>query len=195
MFFHSMMKQNICVETGQDKTTFKILELCCVGFQRPPAHILLTNIGGLVSKFGELQHTLKKSNADVAVATYTKITAAKLTTYESAIPGYSGPLCRDRSEAGGGIAIWITNSLICHCLDKYDSPDHEVLWFTVHTVSCQKLVIGAVCRPVSCAYSDVAILENPDTGLQEVRQKGSSLVLLGDFNVHSEDRLVSSKTT
>ena len=63
-----------------------------------------------MSKFREFQQTLKKSNTDVAVVTETKIPAAKLTPYESAIPGYSGPLRRDRSEAGCCTAIWIPSS-------------------------------------------------------------------------------------
>ena len=37
MFVHPLMKHNICEETGEDKITFKKLELCRVGFQRPPA--------------------------------------------------------------------------------------------------------------------------------------------------------------
>ena len=147
-----------------------------------------------MSKFGEFPRTLKKSNADVAVVTEIKITAVKLTPYEFTIPGYSGLLRHDRSEAGGGIAAWIRNSLIYNHLDQYDSPDHEVLWFTVQAVSCYKLVFGAVYRPGSCADSDVATLENLDARQEKVRQHGSSLVLLSDINVHSEDWLGNSKT-
>ena len=88
-----------------------------------------------MSKFGEFQHALRKSNADVAIVTETKITSTKFTPQEAAVPGYSGALRRDRSEFGGGIAVWIRNSLIYHHLELCDLPDHEVLWFTVKTTA------------------------------------------------------------
>ena len=148
-----------------------------------------------MSKFGEFQHALVSSKADIAVVTETKITAEKFSLHESAIPGYSGPLRRDRTEHGGGIAIWIRSPLAYHHLDQYDSSVHEVTWLTVQSAHHGKIVLGAVYRPGSASDTDISTLEHLDGILDSVRKHGTHTMLVGDFNVHNTAWLGSSKTT
>ena len=73
--------------------------------------LLVTNAFGIRSKFGEFQHTLLASDADIAVVTETKLTLDKMTQAEVTLPGYSPPVRRDRTPQGGGVAVWVKSHL------------------------------------------------------------------------------------
>ena len=64
--------------------------------------ILLANVFGLCSKFGEFQNVLRTSHADIAVITETKLMQEKMSLTESAIDGFHAPLRLDRTGQGGG---------------------------------------------------------------------------------------------
>ena len=67
--------------------------------------VLLTNAFGLQSKLGEFQHTLRRSQADIAIVTETKFTPEKVTEAEGTIPGYTPPIRQDRVGILIGIAL------------------------------------------------------------------------------------------
>ena len=59
----------------------------------------------------------------------------------------------------------------------------------------QSVVIGALYRPGSCADNDTCLIEYLGPALDVARTHGTHIVLAGDFNVHHETWLCSSKTT
>ena len=160
-----------------------------------PLKILTANVFGLASKFHELQHVLVTSNVDVAVVTETKLTLEKMSLAESIIKGFHAPLRLDRTAHGGGVAVWVKEELAYEHLPMLDRGNHEIVWLSIHLQACRKLVLGAVYRPGSASGHDISLLEHLDSSLDDARRYGSNILLTGDFNVHSEAWLGSTKTT
>ena len=157
--------------------------------------LIIANVFGLCSKFGELQNVLRTSHADIAVITETKLTQQKMSLTESAIDGFHAPLRLDRTGQGGGVAVWIKEDLAYEHLSAIDCGPHEIIWLSIKLKSKEKLVIGALYRPGSLSGHDVSLLEYLDNQLDTVRRHGSNILLAGDFNVHSASWLGSTKTT
>ena len=156
---------------------------------------MVTNAFGLYGKLGEFAHTVNSSQPDVVVVTETKLTPDKCTYHKASIPGYSRPLRRDRTTHGGGVAVWVKADLAYQHLHHIQCHKHEVIWLTVTTRTCQKIVVCAVYRPGSCSESDVRILEYLDDTLEAARAHGSKIIIAGDFHVHNTAWLGSTKTT
>ena len=162
---------------------------------KPPLRVLLTNVFGLCSKFSEFALTLRTSDTDVAIVTETKLTHEKMSITESTIDGYHPPIRLDRSAQGGGVAVWVKANLVYEHLSMIDCGNHEIIWLTVNLQCRKKMVIGALYRPGSASGYDVSLLQHLDSCLDATRSYGSSILLAGDFNVHNENWLGSSKTT
>lgn len=167
-------------------------------FRKPRRHsrlkILLTNAFGLTSKFGDLVHVSNEEKPDVIVVTETKFSQINSQS-EVQIDGYSDAMRVDRTSRGGGVAVWVKSELAVVRLENVETHGFEVLWFTLRRKNGSSIVFGAFCRPGSCRPDDVSFLEYIDDKMEEVRSKGSGIVLLGDLNVHSEQWLGSTKTT
>ena len=114
---------------------------------------------------------------------------------ESTIPGFHAPLRLDRTGHGGGVAVWVKEDLAYEHLTMIDCGPHEVIWLSIKINSRKKLVIGAVYRPGSLSGHDISLLEYLDDQLDDIRKHGSHILMAGDFNVHSESWLSSTKTT
>ena len=128
----------------------------------------MTNACGLLSKVGEFQHVMKQHNPDIAILTETKLTEDKCTSAQISIPGYSSPLRRDRTAHGGGVAVWVKNSLAFQELD-IDSQHYEVIWLSVSLHSGKKVLVCALYRSGSLPGDDVQTLEYIDSMLGRLR--------------------------
>ena len=157
-----------------------------------PLNIIITNVFGLASKFGKFEHTLHALNVAVFK---TKLTLGKMTMAESTIKGFHSPLRLDRTAHGGGVAVWVRDDLAFQHLTTIDCGPHELIWLSINLSSREKLVIGAVYRPGSASGHDISLLEHQDANLDHARRHGSHVLIAGDFNVHSESWLGSSKST
>ena len=87
-----------------------------------------------------------------------------------------------------------TPDLVYEHLSTIDCQGHEIIWLGIQTHP-NKLILGALSRPGSTPSHDTALLEYLDTHLDDVRSHGSNLLVAGDFNVHNQSWLGSSKTT
>ena len=145
------------------------------------------------NKIGELQHSVRTHNIDVAVVTETKYGQSTLDS-ETLEPGYT-VIRKDRNEAGGDVAIWAKSELSVTQLTQVACGSHEVLWASVSTHDGRRTVLGAIYRPGSCAETDTSLMEYLDSVLDNVRHLGSNLILAGDFNVHNAGWLQSTETT
>ncbi|XP_065174836.1 uncharacterized protein LOC135804803 [Sycon ciliatum] len=157
--------------------------------------LLLTNAFGLLSKFGACQHAVARSRSDIAIVTETKLTPEKASLSDSSMPGFHPPLRLDRSAQGGGVAVWVRDSLSFDHLSDINCHGHEVIWLCLHLDNGQKVVVCAVYRPGSCPGQDVSLLEYLDSVMDQARSLGNSVVIAGDLNVHNESWLCSTKTT
>ena len=155
----------------------------------------MTNAFGLQSKFSEFQHEVVSLDVDIAIVTETKFTEDKLAHADISIPGYADPFRLDRSAQGGGIGVWVKSTLAVKSIDTLDPGSHEVLWLSLHMAAGEDIVLGAVYRPGSSADNDISLLEYLDKTIDQARKLGTSIILTGDFNVHSESWLGSCKTT
>jgi len=157
--------------------------------------LLLTNAFGLQNKMGELQHVLAQYDVDIAVVTETKF-SENCTLADSSIPGYCSPYRLDRDSHGGGVAVWIKSNIPSMHVAEIPAGGHELLWISVRSASGDNVLVGALYRPGSAAPTDCSLMEHLDQVLQEQdREQYSSMVLAGDFNVHSAEWLGSAKTT
>ena len=82
--------------------------------------LLVTNVCGLMSKFGEFCYTVHTHSLDIVIATESKRTEAKMTTQETVITGYTAPppLRRDRTANGGGVIVWVRQGMFFRQLNK-----------------------------------------------------------------------------
>ena len=157
--------------------------------------ILLSNAFGLQSKLGELSKVAKTLSPDVVIITETKFTADKVSQAEGSLPGYCKPFRCDRTAHGGGVAIWVKSQLAAVRLEKPASGGHELVWISVRTDDGDNVVIGAVYRSGSSSESDVSVIEHLDECLTSLNRSSCSVILAGDFNVHNQSWLGSTKTT
>ena len=159
----------------------------------PGLRVLLTNAFGIQNKIGELQHSMLNNNIDIAVVTETKLSDSIPSSLVS-VPGYT-IIRRDRDAAGGGVGIWARTYLFITQITNIPDEDFELLWISVTLRSQEKIVIGAVYRPGSCSETDTRLIQHLDTHCDAVRSLGTSIIILGDFNVHNRHWLCSTKTT
>ena len=100
-----------------------------------------------------------------------------ISSHESFIPGFS-LVHRDRDRHGGGVAIFIHNSVQSTIHLKH--PTIELLLLDLKLKS-SKITCGLYYRPPSSTQSDLASLE---ATLDELPPScAKSLLLLGDFNI------------
>ncbi|XP_065182533.1 uncharacterized protein LOC135813361 [Sycon ciliatum] len=157
--------------------------------------LLVTNAFGIRSKFGEFQHTLLASDADIAVVTETKLTLDKMTQAEVTLPGYSPPVRRDRTPQGGGVAVWVKSHLAFQELEAVPTLDQEVVWLSIRIRPGRKVVLCAAYRPGSLPGNDISMVDYLDQTIDVARVDAQHLIIAGDFNAHNTAWLGSSRTT
>ena len=162
----------------------------------PTSHqlqLLVANVCGLMSKMVGLRHVMHSLLPDVIIPE-TKITSDKCSDNDIMIPSYSASLRRDGTSHGGGVAVWVKSGTAYQYLESIQCYDHEVLWLSVAAKYHGHFVAGAVYRPSSC-HGDTQLPDYLDTTINEAERYGSHIVIAGDFNVHNQSWLGSSKTT
>ena len=108
--------------------------------------ILVTNAGGFLSKLDEFQHSLYGHKPDIAIVTEMKFTAQKCQQQQVTFPGYFEPVRRDRTEHGGGVAVWIRTGLAFREVQIAEGSSHEVIWLCVRLADCRSVVVCALYR-------------------------------------------------
>ena len=155
--------------------------------------LFLTNAFGLKSKIGEFRHILKQSEADVAIVTETKCTPEKVTDAEASVPGYITPILCDRTAQGGGVAVWLKTGLGFQQLSQINTLHFDMVWLSISLRNKEKVVLCAVYRSGSLPGDDVELLRHLDSSLDIARRHGARVIAAGDFNVHNQSWLNSTK--
>lgn len=166
-----------------------------MNLKKKSLRLFTANAFGLLSKLDELRHVAGKLQPDIIVITETKLTPEKASQNDVHVPGYYEPLRKDRSGQGGGVGVWVKNTLVFKHIDQIDTSQQEVIWLAVTLAASEKVVICAAYRPGSCSDTDVQLLNHIDKSIETARRYGHKLILAGDFNVHNADWLCSTRTT
>ena len=147
-----------------------------------------TNKRSLSNKVDELQYVAECSNAD-AVCVSESWLSPQISDSAVAIPGYN--LFRnDRTSApGGGVCIYLRQTLPCTRLFQCEQPDVESLWLSLrpHSLlrSISSIILCVVYHSTANGQLENVVLSNHIRlnldGLL-IKQPNALVVIAGDFN-------------
>ena len=83
----------------------------------------------------------------------------------------------DRTEHGGGVAIWIKSNIPFRHLDGIPCQGFEVIWLSIVLSSGERAVLCSVYRPGSCSGTDIDLIRYIDQTIPAIRRFGSKLIL------------------
>ena len=139
--------------------------------------ILYTNCRSLLPKLDSLRAEALSSRPHVIALTETWIDSS-ISNHEIFIPGYSS-IRRDRSRHGGGILLYITESITINSTNTNETS--ELLFVDLRLKHCS-IMIGLFYRPPSSQPSSLSDLESALESTPPASMK--NFVLVGDFNIN-----------
>jgi hypothetical protein len=98
---------------------------------------------------------------------------------EVSIPGYS-IIRRDRDRKGGGVALYILNSIVFNPVKVDDTLNVEAVSAKVN-LGCKSFIISSIYRPPS---ANVQLLDNITNYMDKVGSLADNMVFVGDFNLN-----------
>ena len=98
----------------------------------------------------------------------------------------------DRTEHGGGVAVWVKSNLAYRHLDDIPTDGFEVIWLSIATAPGEQVIMY---RPGSCPGNDLSLIQYLDSTLDLLEIPGTRIILAGDCNVNNKHWLKSTKTT
>ena len=146
------------------------------------------NLRGFLSKCAELDSYVQIAGPDIVCLTETNLDPS---VGEIALTGYSLISRRDRDDgrAGGGIAVFASDSIAPNVVHIESSTDSERAWHIVHGQQCSFL-LGVWYRPP--VPGEVATIRSLDVDLSRLAEDCVFTVVVGDMNVHNREWLVHS---
>ena len=153
------------------------------------------NIRSIVSKTDELTYYLSSNNISVAALTETWLKDTMATEFFE-IDGYS-MIRNDRNgRRGGGVAVYIKNSLSYKHWSQLEEEDQETLWITLRprlmpqTFSC--MLVGIIYHPPNA--NNWKLSNHISNAIDRVLQHhpDAGLLLMGDFNSFKASYITSS---
>ena len=143
--------------------------------------IATLNINSIRNKFDQLILSIK-DNIDVLVLTETKLDDT-FPTSQFMISGFSKPYRRDRNKNGGGILIYVRDSIPSKELSNHNLPDDiESIFVELNFRKSKWLLMGTYHPP---SQSDSYFFNKVSNSLDMYISKYENVLLTGDFN--SED--------
>ena len=150
------------------------------------------NIRGILSNREHVLKFLDSEKPAIFSVCETFLTAKHADISDLSHPDYS-ILRRDRPIGhGGGIVIYINNSLVVTRRSEFESPDHELIWLSF-LVQKRYVFLCSAYRPPSSDTSLFPLLSS-SVDLILSRHNAAEIILLGDFNCHHATWLNSSST-
>ena len=105
------------------------------------------NIRSIVNKFDQFRILLSKKPFDVICVNET-FCDSSISDSEINLPDYS-IVRRDRNRHGGGVAMYIRNSLTFIRRNDLETDDVEAIWIEMKCKQRQPVIIGSIYRPPS----------------------------------------------
>jgi len=104
---------------------------------------------------------------------------------------------RDRvNRHGGGILLYVHNSVVASRCPELEDPDHELIWISLKLNSvCGKRTVF-FCSAYRPPSADASIFQHLSSAVDRIfsRNKFAEVVIVGDFNCHHSKWLNSSYT-
>nr|CAH7717452.1 unnamed protein product [Callosobruchus chinensis] len=134
------------------------------------------NVRSLQGKLDDTKNVLNNNRIDILAIGETWLDSRIETTFVN-IDGYTF-LRRDRGSRGGGVGLYISNSLKFKIIPS--SSDIEQLWVSIHT-SMRDIICGVVYRPP--LQELVNFLDHLELSFAKALGISKHVFCLGDFNV------------
>ena len=155
--------------------------------------ILLTNARSISNKLDDLQVVAENNGVDIMCITESWLND-DIPDDPLCIPHFIGPFRNDRKERlGGGVLVYVKNSIkVNHCAEL-QSNDHESIWVTLHPNklprSVSSIAIGVIYHPPGANNYNLYnhICHSVDTILK--KHPNAGIVILGDFNSFKENSM------
>lgn len=142
-------------------------------------HFLHLNIRSLLPKHDELCLLAKQSNADIICLSETWLDNSVFDS-EISINGYT-VVRRDRNRHGGGVCIYIRNTLSFNIRDDLEHSDLEALFIDILLPKSKPILCGVIYRPPK-QTDFYNILETVLLSCSSFNSQEN--VILGDFNTN-----------
>ena len=143
------------------------------------------NINSIRNKFEQLKETVLKY-IDILVVTETKLDETFLESL-FLMDGFSKPYRLDRNKNGGGVMIFIRDTISSKILEKHIFPnDVESIFVELNFRKCKWLLCGTYHPP---SQSDEYFLNNLDKAL-DTYSRYNKVLLMGDFNTQTSEQRI-----
>jgi hypothetical protein len=141
-------------------------------------YILSANVNGLRGKLEEIRIRVKTENPHVIACQETKI-GSKVKNNELYIPDYD-LIRKDRTESGGGVALYVNKDLKPKQLLECVPRDMEIVAVKchLHKISC---ILATVYRPPRQTVRD--FMEGITSFICALGDEARTLILTGDTNI------------
>ena len=149
------------------------------------------NIRGLRSNFESVEHHLFSLKPHLLFLTETQVSEHSDCNRFS-IPSY---FLYPHFRAKGGCCVYVRNDLTCSRVPELDSPEFSTLWLRLKCHSQTKYLCAVYLSPNSTNFQN--FFDYLDSKVEHILSHSpfSEISILGDFNVHHQLWLNSSRTT
>lgn len=155
-----------------------------------PLNFLSLNARSLLNKLDELRVIICNIQPDIVC-----ITESWCRPHESDsmydIQGYNIIRCDRQNQRGGGVLLYVHESIKFNLLQSTNTNHIEAIWITA-SLHSQTVAIAAVYRPPRGEIQEFC--HSLDASLHLARQKSDNTLILGDFNAKNSLWLHSDST-
>ena len=151
-------------------------------FKQRGLRIAHLNINHLLPKLEEIKYHLKQENSPVIFGVAETFLGEYTLDHEISITNYVFER-RDRKgrKKGGGIVVYIANSISYRRRSDLESDDIEAIWIEVIYPNCKPFLINFVYRPPNAQQTWIEFYENQ---LDKVDVTNLEYHILGDININ-----------
>ena len=135
------------------------------------------NIRSLVKNIDQFRLYLHKQQFDVICINETRLDAT-VPNHEVGINGYE-IVRKDRNRNGGGVAIYLRNSINYKIKEELMSCDLEIITVEIFKPKSKSFLVNCWYRPPD---SSVEIFNNYEELVKKMDFENKEVILIGDFN-------------
>ena len=141
----------------------------------------ISRSGHKISRFSVFKNALA-GNYDMITVTESWLNADHLDS-DYVIPGYSGPYRLDRPDGTsyGGVAAWVTDTLVTTRMHALEEKDHETMWLMINN-KVKQILIAVSYRQKKGKFAPGYWTKLQAGYDKAIATKISNIMLVGDFN-------------
>ena len=174
------------IESCPGPTTHNIPEINTITSTRG-MHFFHQNVRGLLGNIDYIRDLLETyKNIDIFSLSETHITTEPNALFD--IPGYSFINKNRTTGKGGGVAFYISDSLVWKRRRDLENEKLEILWLEIFPKKAKSFIIGVIYRPPDTSKylaKNFTMLLNEM--LTKVNDESKEMIITGDVNVNYLD--------